>query len=553
MPVSFPYRHFPNLWDDILAQTDRKTHLSLRLVCKTLRDVIDAREARHLLLEHEEGGHVTVRTFEHNMPGLSTLHPEAWANDCKLDHATTLTLHTRTVDLRGYIPPIIDVPKLAPLFPNVKTVRITTALQPEDSHTPYVPFQPETVVFFMNHLDMGGIFQHWWFDNSIDEHARDMEAAGLSPEAIDQAIKYARYDMCAVHDEQGDGHFDEWDDHYCKHRDRPLVPCSVTAHKVPESCRKIVVNMNGLDHTIVPMFPSAWAPPLHVEEVVIIVPQVTSSASSGDIHVKFEGYHGSFTGSILQTLELFGYNKTKYIIVGLELVTDDSVKKFNRLLYHQITTRLYFDVDYDRDDVITLAMPDQARRRAKDITESRKQRGFRRTRIRPGPLNQAYIAEAFGVASWVLEDAGGKDAKHCEVEIDDEGNVTVEWDPPTPPEPEPKMSLKEKVDGILARVETLTLDEYRARVGAETAALETVEFGRPEDYEPPSRRRDEYFYDWNHSPTPQPTFVFSEDSDSIISVDDDYDSPPFDDLNDGSLEQDHLIHVAETEGETPYP
>lgn len=477
MTVSFTYDNFPNLWDDILAETCWEAKLTLRRVSKTFRDVIDRQLVWHIVLDHGGLEAVDVISPTHRIPGCFELCPKSWdQHDWPRRPSPDLMKHTRLIDIRGYIIPCVDMTQLAPLFPNLEVLRFTTGINHHDTYTPYIPFAAEKLVLFMNQTGLEGVFEHWWFQDDDEDHPWPMPEDDHH-EGHDGHDDDLHEDDRTIgeHGDEGDDWVEDEDEEWYSDweeapKGRPLVPPKAILHDLPETYRKIVLNMNGLVQPIAPMYPYLLDLPSHVEELVIVVPQYKRVTDEGKIP-KSRFTMGSpaiaFPMNILDLLGTLGKNDLRVTIVGFEQAGEECVRQFRETLYSQVTTTLYFDVDYAIDDEITLSMPRQAREFAlQDVQQARHVR--------------------------VVVDSEGSDDSAGE---DDEGSprprvkrIRLVHDP-TPKEDPPLMSLKEKVDGIMRRVELITMPEYIKRVGIETAALEVEEYGRSEDYRNLERRR----------------------------------------------------------------
>lgn len=475
MTVSFSYDNFPNVWDDILAETCWEAKLTLRRVSKTLRNVVDRQLVKHIVLDH--GGHEVVNVYspKHRIPGCDELSPKSWADKHKRwphHPPPELMQHVQVADIRGYIIPTVDMTQLAPLFPSLDILRITTGIEYHDTYTPYIPFSAQKLVLFMNQKGLEGVFEHWWYQDDDEHHPWPLH------EEDDDHVNGNGEDPDSHREQESeldnggdDTDEDEWDPDWDEPpNDRPLVPPKAILHALPESYRKIVLNMNGLDQPIAPMYPYLLDLPAHVEELVIIVPQFKRVTDDGLIpQGRFPVGAPSLIVpmNILDLLGTLGKNSVRVTIVGLERVGDDCVRQFRDTLYSQVTTTLYYDVDYAVDDEITLSMPRQAREFAlQDVQQARHVR--------------------------VVIDSDDSDASGAESDHSSPRprvkRIRLVHDP-EPKEGPPLMSLKEKVDGILGRIELLTMPEYIKRVGVETAALEVEEYGRSEDYRTLARRR----------------------------------------------------------------
>lgn len=473
MTVSFTYDNFPHLWDDILASTTSwKTKLALRRVSKSLRNVIDRQLVKHIVLDHGGIEAVDVYSPGHGIPGCHELSPKTWADEHERRSAhppPELMKHVRVVDIRGYIVPCVDMTLLAPAFPSLDMLRITTGIEYHDTYTPYIPFEAKTLVLFTNQKGLEGIFEHWWYQDEDDEHpwpTHDEDGDGGDTDH-------------GNHGEEDGGEGDEMDEEWDPDWDeppneRPLVPPRAILHDLPECYRKIVLNMNGLDQPIAPMYPYLLDLPPHVEELVVVVPKFTRLDDEGSIMpgpLPVGAPSLVFPMNILDLVGTLGKNAARFTVVGLERVGEECVRQFRDTLYSQVTTTLYYDVDYAIDDEITTSMPRQARDFAlQDVQQARHVRVV----FDSGESDNGSGAEG------EERDRGGPRTKRIRLVHDP--------DPPDEDAP-PLMSLKDKVDGILGRIELISMPEYVKRVGEETAALEVIEYGSSKDYERLARKR----------------------------------------------------------------
>lgn len=374
MTVSLSYDNFPNIWDAILAGTSWDAKIVLRVVCKSLRDVVDRLLVQHLVLEKGKNSSpdaVDVFSPQHRIPRCRALCPMSWASKPRRQRLLSdLMTGVKVIDLRGYIMPRADMARLAPLFPNLEVLRITTGIEHHNSHTAFIPFKAEKLVLFMNNLgsrpDKNGVMHPIVDFNK--ENARNMDPADNKPPHL------------------------------------------------PETYRKVVLNMSGITTPVEKMYPYFNDLLSHAEELVIVVPQFKRVTDEGWITDRL-------------WIEFPMHAHLHITFVGLERVEDGEVDAYRQGIYEITVKALYLDVDYTIDDQITLLMP---------------------------PLVRKFFIEE------------SERRRH-------ESDSSDSQSPPL-------KSLKEKVDGILARYEFLTMPQYIERVGLETAALEVEEYGREEDH-----------------------------------------------------------------------
>lgn len=237
--------------------------------------------------------------------------------------------------------------------------------------------------------------------------------------------------------------YDEWDS---EEEDEPeFVPKGVSS-KLPDKYTKIVVNMNGMDIPIADMFRCALDPPEHVTEVDIIIPVYSSPSARGRIEIFSEHILG------MDTAELIGSPHVKYTLVGLDVVKPGYDTKFMTVLRRHVSQWKFGDVDYGKES-------------------------------EPKNIRSVRIGEDGNLEVLDLEPAVEAGSSH-ENQVSDDSKETEkdkekgESQPESKPDPKKKMTHKEKVDSILSAVETLTMKEYRQRLGLEQAALQYVEYFR---------------------------------------------------------------------------
>lgn len=210
--------------------------------------------------------------------------------------------------------------------------------------------------------------------------------------------------------------------------------------KLAEKCTKIVVNMKGMDIPIADMFHCALDPPEHVTAVDIIIPAYNSPTSRGSIDSFSEYIVG------MDTAELIGSPHVKYTLVGLDVVSLGYDKKFLNVLRRHVSQWRFGDVDYGKS-------PEPKSVRTVVIGDD-------------GDLK---VTISSGEDEEPVPEAEGSGEKK-----DQDNDASKE----EPQEPKKKMTHKEKVDSILSAVETLTMKEYRERLGLAQATLQSVEYLR---------------------------------------------------------------------------
>lgn len=493
MPVRFTYANFPSLWDDIIASADLKARLVIRSLDRGLRHAIDTRQVRHLVLSPDPGNVVTVRGPLHSAAALKDLSPDAVR-----DADRTLCEHTSVIDVRGFFHPTFDLRPLAPLFPGLKVLRMTS--DSEQQVTPYVPFPTETLVLFTNPSGLGGVYEHWYFRHPSEPSSDDEPGSDVE------------------------------NDHQYEVHGRRLAPRGVSRHRLPEKCRKMVVNMCGDHAPPSTMWPVCENPPPHVRDVVIVVPRYKALDGEGEMD---PGCVESVLAiGILEMLRAPGPNFT---LVGIDEASGEYEDKLRELLRTDAAQVVHADVDYSIDDPLTSEMPVQIRRFAQEASEQMRlareenpEGGHSEEQLEPevpaGSVNGGAVSTVAEAAAASATATGAKDVPQAggdgtEVEPatsddhngdhevvqtgDDLENAAEEIPtatagpasngsaPSTPDGPVippsastmPLVSLQQKVDNLFARIEFLSKEQYIERVGEETAALELLEYLDPSEFE----------------------------------------------------------------------
>lgn len=439
MTVSLSYDSFPHVWGVILAESSWEAKLVLRAVCKGLRDVVDRLLVQHLVLEKGKSSSpeaVDVFSLKHRIPRCRALCPKSWAGKPRRKRLLSdLMWGVKVIDIRGHITSGIDVSRLAPLFPNLQVLRLTTGTVPPDTYTPYIHFEAEKLVLFMK-SDVR--HKRWWFQ--VEKNAllppHQRANAGHSQVGGSNTSSAARTGHRPDDDFplQKHGFFPETDFAFLmgllqkrnweQMNPQPSPPLEAIAPSVPATYRKIVLNMNGTGAPLDQMYPFLLSLPSHIEEVVVVVPRYRSVTQEGA--VRSDTPFPMYIHALLETL---GENNAHVTIVGLEKCGDRSVRELRQLFFEGVKRIPHYDVDYTIDDEMTLRMAPQTR--------------------------QFTIRQS---ESWRREMA------------------EIERERGEPPQKRRILSLKEKVDEIMGRVELLTMPEYIERVGLETAALEVQEY-----------------------------------------------------------------------------
>lgn len=497
MPVRFTYANFPSLWDDIISFSDHEAQLVIRSIDQGLRSTIDARQVRHLILSPELGNIVNVRGPYHRAAALATY-------GITMKFLTTkeraVCAKTSVVDIRGFFHPAFDLRPIAPLFPNLKILRLTS--DAEQQVTPYVPFPTETLVLFSNPSGLGGVYEHWYF-----RHPSESPASSEPGSDVENDFQYE------VHG-------------------RRLAPRGVSRHKLPADCKRIVVNMCGDHSPPSTIWPMVENPPPHVKNVTIVVPRYKTVDGEG-------GMDPDCVESVLAIgiLEMLRAPHPNFTLVGVDEVSDEYEDRLRELLRTDATQVVHSDVNYSIDDPLTSEMPVQMRRFAQEASEQMRlalqenpDAGHgeeeKEAEGTDSPEDGDAVATATEKAAAVSEDAAAAEANATKAAEDCEafGSNTTVREEATVPEPEqaddteqpestqatttagevgtvsapstpdgpvippstsaqPLMSLQQKVDNFFARIEFLTKEQYIERVGEEAAALELLEYINPSEYD----------------------------------------------------------------------
>lgn len=193
---------------------------------------------------------------------------------------------------------------------------------------------------------------------------------------------------------------------------------------------RIVVNFDGNVGNAGQSFHCLYYPPAHVEELVFVLPHLASLNAKGTVKA----------ANANDLVEVMRSSTAKYTIVGAKCVGEDFENSVRDALKSLTVMEPHADVDYDIDDECTRTMSTWQRKSHRSRSEA-----FRERRRWAEDLHAAGIAAMAGLES------------------------PPEIDPPT-------VSLQQKVEGRLGRLEFVTVEEYRKRVGDETATLHLIQY-----------------------------------------------------------------------------
>lgn len=323
MPL-LSYEAFPTLFDDIIAEADFATELTLRLCCKSLRDAVDRKQVRHLVLTPSGKDGTAVRGPVHRVAALRRLSPKSVSRLSA--PLRELLKHVRVLDIRGFFPATCNLTLLQDALPNLDTVRLCTR---NGSYTPYVPVDADTLVLFTS------------------PHGGDCNPKPY----ID---KGKEGNIMQLIESMQDMMFGE--------PRAPTAPPGVDPRKLPESVRSIVVNMNGEDYAVAEMYRFVLDPPEHVEEIIIILPHVLKCDDEDFFGCLTPMWVDEDTFAIkiiaMDLAELMvGVPHVKYYLVGLDEATFRSPEEFLALLRKQLDRYHFSGVEYN-DEPTLIHKPD---------------------------------------------------------------------------------------------------------------------------------------------------------------------------------------------------
>lgn len=308
---TFWYQSYPALFEAIIAEADYKTALTLRLCCKDLRQAVDRHQARHLVLTPSGKKGASVRGHIRRVAALRRLGPKSLSQQ-PVHPAKELLQHVRVLDFRGFFPATCDLTLLKDAFPALSTVRLCTRA---GAYTPYVPVGAHTLVVFTS------------------PHGGD-----CNPEPYMDPRKANVQQLLNSFEDMLDDDPPE----------KPILPAGVDPRKLPESVRRIVVNMCGEDYAVAEMYHFVLDPPEHVKEIVIVLPRVEN-----DFGFNFPEFVEEDTFAIkivaMDLAELMiGVPHVRYTLVGLEEAFR-TPEEFLATLRKQFDRYQFHGVEYDEN------------------------------------------------------------------------------------------------------------------------------------------------------------------------------------------------------------
>lgn len=433
MPPSFSYQNYPNLWDEILNSTSPEGLRNVRLVNSALRSAVD-RRIRHLImtpcflesgeemLDLCEGPEGALLVGYDPVSGVST------ATFPDVRFVTPWSDEGRRVFARG---------DKGPLEPSWSEQRFLTRL---------------TRV-----LDVRGYF-HPHFDPGVIGHLFPrLETVRLTQDASGTYLPFmpfdastyvlfpntAGYQVVRVHpvcqaclDEyESDSSLEEFNSPWST--ERPVWPApphppglledllpSRELRRIPQHTSRVVVNLDGHVGDAGQSFHFLYDLPPHVTSLVFILPHLASLHAKGVVE----------DANANDVVEAMRSSTAKHTVVGAECIGENFENSIRDALKRLTLAEAHFDVDYDINDEYTRTMSSWQRKsyrlRSETLREERR---------------------------WAedLHMHGLQDS----------------------PEPKPaSMSLKQKLDDRLRRLEFITVEEYRKRIGDETAMLHLIQY-----------------------------------------------------------------------------
>lgn len=189
---------------------------------------------------------------------------------------------------------------------------------------------------------------------------------------------------------------------------------------IPFGVHRLVVNLDGHIGNPATSFHFLYDIPEHVAEIVFVLPHLTSLSGTGSVK----------GASAVDLVEVMRSSTARHTVVGCECVgvanfADEVREALKALTVHEP----HLDVDYSIDDELTCGMS-----------------GWQRKSV----ASRAH-ALSHDIVFW---------GDHLTVPVPQEKTL----------------SLKQKVDDRLSRLEFVTVEEYRRRVGEEAAALHLIQY-----------------------------------------------------------------------------
>lgn len=415
MRTSFSYQNYPNLWDDILDYTSTEALSELRLVDHALCSAID-RRIRHVVLT--SGGDPVEGPYG------------ALVNSCDsttgLQMSTFPSLHLITC---GCCSTRCEEEECAPALEQVPLTRLTRVADIRGVLHYHFRLHGMSQVFprletvRLTHDAEG---RHFAFQ-PMDAHTLVLfpSPAGLQVCRDHSACKDL-VDPRWPDDEDSDEFENPWASEPAAWPTPPpwpsmlhdLLPASETGEIRPGT-RRVVVNFGGHVANPAASFHCLYSPGEDVEEIVFVLPHITALDAKGTVSA----------ADPHELVEVMRSPTARHTVVGAECVGEgfaDGVRHALKCLTYAIA---HPDVDYNIDDEITRDM---------------------------SPLNRSLYSARANVLReeqrLFAHVRGGPEAG------------------------EPKLSLQQKIEGQLSRLDFLTVGEYRKRVGDETATLHLMQY-----------------------------------------------------------------------------
>lgn len=437
--TSFSYDNYPNLWDEILAYASSEAKRDVRPVSRALRTAID-RRVRHLVLtagppsgssqgDVAEGAEASAYDWRsgQSAPTFPALqHLSAWGEEEEWapwgmgddllvppwKEQRSLTCLTRVVDLRGYFHQWLHLGRIGHLFPNIDTLRLTQ--DKRGTFFYYVPFAANTLVLFPSPKGLA----------ANRAHPVCMHLTGVGDEDDDQ------YD-----DEWNAGVAPAWGPEPPCWPEPPNPPAILESmlpeavpdvqppldepRGIPAGVKCIVVNFSGHVGNAAGSFHFLYDLQEEVEEVVFFLPHLSALSDTGSTTAAYP----------MDLVEIMRSPTARHTVVGAECCEEDFANKVREALKVLSFNVPHMDVDYSIDDELTRGMSAWHRTslasRGRVLRERAAFRAARQGRAGPGS---------------------------------------------------PRLSLQQKIDDRLGRLEFVTVEEYRKRVGDETAMLHMVQY-----------------------------------------------------------------------------
>lgn len=477
--VSFSYENFPHLWDDILGYACTEVIRDVRLVSRALRQAVD-RRVRHLAMFEP----LQVRNWRSypanklqccwaeawavdraSRPGLRLpfqvlQYLEGWDKGVLAEHIK-LTRLTRTLDIVGYFRgDYNDLNFFAygcgnlknGLFPRLRTLRLL--LCHDGTFTPYIPIPAETVVLCPSPKGLAANKSHSCYRAlyEVDEMDEDDEVVEITPPwPTPESPPYPdllRTLMCGV-------------DAFAAIRNHVFS--------------RIVLNLRGRSTHAGDSFHFLFSLRPHVREVVIILPWYSSLDDDGryDDPKAFDPW---------DVVDIMRSPWAKYIVVGAEVIGPGCAAEIRATMRRWTRHTVFRDVDYSlaphegprMEEAVRALYKSQADRLyAKSFEEEREARRLDRWRARKAARRAYREAQNLPVNdndlhrrkpfTYALSCGCCIFSDDPDYGLDEEEEVKL-----------PRMSLAQKHRDRMKQLEFLTLQEYRARVGDEDAALHVI-------------------------------------------------------------------------------